>query len=64
MSLQALKDRIAGNSRGGKIGGKAKVKKGLAALPPERRREIAAMGGRKSKRGPVKKIEVGHDTAL
>ena len=26
-------------------GGRRKVKKGLAALPPERRKEIASMGG-------------------
>ncbi len=32
--------------RGGKKGGKAKVKKGLAMLSAQRRKEIAASGGR------------------
>ena len=30
----------------GRLGGKAKVKKGFAMLPPEERKRIAARGGR------------------
>jgi hypothetical protein len=32
--------------RGGKIGGRAKVPKGLAKMTPERRSEIARLGAR------------------
>jgi len=34
---------------GGLVGGKAKGRKGLATLSPERRREISAMGGKAGK---------------
>lgn len=42
---------------GGKAGGKAGGRKGFAALSPERRSEIAAMGGRagRGRKKPRKK---------
>lgn len=53
MSFQDFPDvvRKAAQSKGGKV----RTKKGLATLSPERRREIAAMGGRVHAKGPSKR---------
>lgn len=45
----------------GAIGGAVKVPKGLAALSPERRREIARMGGKAGK-GKKKRVKDDNDT--
>lgn len=38
-------------------GGKVRTEKGLAKLSPERRREIASMGGKASKRRPSEPVQ-------